>query len=95
MTLLKDIAGVGSCFNQKLLLTVAVLAVSQFNFGMENRAFDAIQAMDYFIQHFGETGPNGKKIIKSTWLSLFNGFGVVGFAVGTCLCSSPRNAMLN
>ncbi|KAH7152833.1 general substrate transporter [Dactylonectria macrodidyma] len=75
----------GDVFNKRLLFTVVVLALSQFNFGFETSAFSNIQAMDHFILDFGTEGPDGVPALSSTWLSLFNGFSVVGFALGVIL----------
>lgn len=69
-------------FNRRLLFTVVVLALSQFNFGFEGNAFSNIQAMDSFIQDFGQEQPDGTTMLETQWLSFFNGFSIVGFAVG-------------
>ncbi|VUC35051.1 unnamed protein product [Clonostachys rosea] len=69
-------------FNNRLLFTVSTLALSQFNFGFEGMAFNSIQAMDDFIDMVGTKQPDGKIVIPSDWLSLFNGFSIVGFAAG-------------
>lgn len=70
-------------FNRKLAFTAFILALSQFNFGFEGAAFNNIQAMHHFIKDFGTKQPSGEYIIESTWLSLFNGCSIIGFAVGT------------
>lgn len=73
----------GDIFNRKLLFTVALLATSQFNFGFEGQTFSNIQAMRSFVERFGTEGLDGTRILESTWLSLFNGMSIVGFACGT------------
>lgn len=75
----------GQLFNRRLLFTVSILALSQFNFGFDNSSFNDIQAMDQFVADFGTPGPNGTKILTASWLSLFNGLSVVGFFVGVLI----------
>ncbi|KAH7141279.1 hypothetical protein B0J13DRAFT_503559 [Dactylonectria estremocensis] len=75
----------GDVFNKRLFFTVVVLALSQFNFGFETSAFSNIQAMDHFILDFGTEGPDGVAVLSSNWLSLFNGFSVVGVILGNRL----------
>ncbi|KAF5013970.1 hypothetical protein FDECE_58 [Fusarium decemcellulare] len=69
-------------FNGRLFFTASILALSQFNFGFEGSAFTNIQAMDHFTRQFGEKLPDGTPVLKPQWLSFFNGFSIVGFAVG-------------
>jgi len=40
-------------FNRRLILTAALIAVSQFNFGFDQQGFASTQAMDAFAGQFG------------------------------------------
>lgn len=70
-------------FNQRLFLSVVLIAVSQFNYGFDNQAFAQTQAMDAFQAQFGDYNPKTKKYgLQTYWLSLFNSLPFIGFAIG-------------
>ncbi|TGJ82197.1 hypothetical protein E0Z10_g6576 [Xylaria hypoxylon] len=70
-------------FNGTLLLSCALIALSQVNFGMEQGAFSGTQAMTAFTQRFGVLNATTKKYaLEPYFLSLLNSLNYIGFAFG-------------
>lgn len=70
-------------FNGQLAWTVSMLAISSFNFGMDNSAFAATQAMDSFNRNFGVWNEELQAYaIEPYFLSLFNSLTYVGQVTG-------------
>lgn len=73
-------------FNRQLLASVALIAISTFNYGFDNQAFATTQAMNHFVKQFGHyNAASGKYALDSGWLSLFNSLNYIGFASGEFL----------
>jgi MFS family permease len=71
------------CFNGRLVYAVALIALSQLNFGMDQGAFSGTQAMTSFEQKFGVWREAQKKfVIEPYFLSLLNSLNYIGFAFG-------------
>lgn len=71
-------------FNPQLVLTVMLIAISQFNFGFDQQGFAATQAMDAFDRQFGvRNRKTGKYTLPTAWLSLFNSLTYIEFGAGT------------
>ena len=70
-------------FNRQLLASVALIAISTFNYGFDNQAFATTQAMNHFVKQFGQyNAKTGKYALDSQWLALFNSLNYIGFASG-------------
>lgn len=70
-------------FNFPLTCTVTAICVSQIAYGFETQGYAAIQALDAFVMQFGEWNPELQTYYyPSTWLSMFNAFGLLGLLVG-------------
>lgn len=70
-------------FNKTLSLSVALIAVSQFNFGFDQQAYSNTQAMDHFERQFGTYSEKlGDWTIEPYELSLLNSLPYLGFVVG-------------
>lgn len=70
-------------FNKHLSFSVAVIAVSQFNFGFDQQAYSTTQAMDHFERQFGTYSEElGTWTIEPYELSLLNSLPYLGFVVG-------------
>ena len=75
-------------FNRQLLASVALIAISTFNYGFDNQAFATTQAMNHFVKQFGHYNSTSRKyVLDSQWLSLFNSLNYIGFASGEFLCT--------
>ncbi|KAF4978161.1 hypothetical protein FZEAL_5406 [Fusarium zealandicum] len=75
-------------FNRHLAIAFGVIAVSTFNYGFDNAAYNNTQAMAAFKQQFGEWDA-GKDAyaIPTAWLSLFNSLNYIGFGAGVIIGS--------
>lgn len=93
MTILQSIVdrlvSVRRSFNRTLFASVALICLSQFNFGFDQSAYATTQAMDAFERQFG-TCHNGKCKIETYFLSLLNSLPYIGFVAGTILLNSRR-----
>lgn len=70
-------------FNGRLLFTVSLLMLSQMNFGADVATFSATQAMDAFVQRFGEYNPTTRKYaLNPVYLSLLNSLTYIGQVAG-------------
>ncbi|KAK6217278.1 sugar transporter [Colletotrichum tabaci] len=70
-------------FNKRLLASVFLIAVSQFNYGFDNQALASTQAMDAFERQFGDYDTAaGQWKIPTYFLSLLNSLNYIGFAAG-------------
>lgn len=75
-------------FNRHLAIAFAVIAVSTFNYGFDNAAYNNTQAMEAFQAQFGEwDAEKGKYAIPPSWLSLFNSLNYIGFGAGVIIGS--------
>lgn len=75
-------------FNRHLGIAFAVIAVSTFNYGFDNAAYNNTQAMEAFQTQFGEWDADaGKYSIPPSWLSLFNSLNYIGFGAGVIIGS--------
>ncbi|KAH7160676.1 general substrate transporter [Dactylonectria macrodidyma] len=75
-------------FNRNLVLSIAIIAVSTFNYGFDNQAFATTQAMNHFAKQFGHFNEaTGKYALGSDWLALFNSLNYIGFASGVIIGS--------
>ncbi|KAL1856885.1 hypothetical protein VTK73DRAFT_8217 [Phialemonium thermophilum] len=69
-------------FNRSLLLSVGLIAVSQFNFGFDQTAYSTAQAMDAFEQQFGHRNAKGQYELGTNFLALLNSLPYIGFVIG-------------
>ncbi|KAH8671636.1 general substrate transporter [Xylariales sp. PMI_506] len=70
-------------FNRTLAYTVALIALSTFNYGFDNQAFSTTQSMTPFVEQFGTYNATTKAYVLETyWLSLFNSLNYISFAIG-------------
>lgn len=70
-------------FNGPLFLSCTLIAISQFNFGLDQSVFGATQAMNDFTVKFGVFNATTKTYaIEPYFLSLLNSLTYVGFAFG-------------
>lgn len=70
-------------FNRQLILTVLLIAISQFNFGFDQQGFSSTQAMDAFERQFGEWDAKKRQwYLPTIWKSLFNSLQYIGFGTG-------------
>ncbi|KAF4441019.1 sugar transporter [Fusarium acutatum] len=75
-------------FNRHLAIAFAVIAVSTFNYGFDNAAYNNTQAMEAFQAQFGDwDAEKGKYAIPPSWLSLFNSLNYIGFGAGVIIGS--------
>ena len=75
-------------FNLPLTCTVTAICVSQIAYGFETQGYAAIQALDAFVIQFGQWDPETETYYyPSTWLSMFNAFGLLGLLVGVVIGS--------
>lgn len=75
-------------FNRHLALAFSVIAVSTFNYGFDNAAYNNTQAMDAFQRQFGDwNDAAGTYKISPSWLSLFNSLNYIGFGAGVIIGS--------
>jgi MFS family permease len=75
--------GIWSCFNGRLVYACAFLALSQFNFGMDQAAFNNTQAMPAFKRQFGSFDETtGTYVLDTVFLSTLNSVIFVGFGFG-------------
>ncbi|KAF4448421.1 sugar transporter, partial [Fusarium albosuccineum] len=74
---------IGKTFNKRLTFSVALIAISQFNFGFDQQAYSTTQAMDHFERQFGSYDEEeGHWTIPPYELSLLNSLPYLGFIVG-------------
>lgn len=72
-----------SSFNLHLTCTVSVICISQIAYGFETQGYAAIQSLDAFVMQFGDFDEStGEYYYDSTWLAMFNAFGLLGLLVG-------------
>ena len=75
-------------FNRHLALAFGVIAVSTFNYGFDNAAYNNAQAMTAFQTQFGDwDAETGTYKISPSWLSLFNSLNYIGFGAGVIIGS--------
>ncbi|CDO92667.1 unnamed protein product [Kluyveromyces dobzhanskii CBS 2104] len=75
-------------FNLTMTLSALLLVSSSFSHGFDNQGFATIQAMDSFIEKFGEYDAlTGLYSIPPKFLSYLNSFQYLGFAFGL-ICGS-------
>jgi MFS family permease len=75
-------------FNRHLAIAFAVIAVSTFNYGFDNAAYNNTQAMEAFQEQFGDwNAETGKYAISPSWLSIFNSLNYIGFGAGVIIGS--------
>ncbi|KAM0292366.1 hypothetical protein ACHAPQ_008239 [Fusarium lateritium] len=75
-------------FNRHLGIAFAVIAISTFNYGFDNAAYNNTQAMEAFQAQFGEwNADTGKYSIPPSWLALFNSLNYIGFGAGVIIGS--------
>ncbi|KAI8648965.1 MFS domain-containing protein [Fusarium keratoplasticum] len=73
-------------FNRHLALAFSAIAVSTFNYGFDNTAYNNTQAMDAFQRQFGDwSEAAGTYKISPSWLSLFNSLNYIGFGAGVTI----------
>ena len=79
----EQLSSVRRLFNKTLSFSVALIAISQFNFGFDQQAYSNTQAMDHFERQFGTYSEKlGAWTIESYELSLLNSLPYLGFVVG-------------
>lgn len=78
---------VGKHMTPRLLLTTSTLAVSTYTHGFDAGAFNGAQAVDGFVERFGDLQPDGSYEISSQWLSYLNALIYLTFAVGVVISS--------
>lgn len=82
-TLRLDHLGVVASFNTTLILSVSLIALSQFNYGFDQQGFNTTQAMNQFARRFGSYDTTKKRYeLDSAWLSLFTGIPYLGLGLG-------------
>lgn len=70
-------------FTPRLALSVALIALSTFNYGFDNQGIATSQAMLAYKKQFGDFNPKtGAYAIPTYYLSLLNSLNFIGFAVG-------------
>lgn len=70
-------------FNNIQLFSCVLLIMSSFTWGFDNQGFATIQAMDSFLETFGEYNSQaGLYLIPTKFLSYLNSFQYLGFVVG-------------
>lgn len=75
-------------FNLTMTLSSLLLICSSFSHGFDNQGFATIQAMDSFIEKFGQyDAQTGVYAIPPVFLSFLNSFQHIGFAFGL-VCGS-------
>ncbi|KAM5474583.1 hypothetical protein MauCBS54593_002159 [Microsporum audouinii] len=89
MALREHLATVRAAFNRRLLLSCALIAFSQMNFGFDQVAFSTTQAMDAFEREFGVQNRKTKAFaLEPTYLAMLNALPYLGFLGGLFLGSS-------
>ncbi|KAM5439731.1 hypothetical protein MferCBS31731_004141 [Microsporum ferrugineum] len=89
MALRDHLATVRAAFNRRLLLSCALIAFSQMNFGFDQVAFSTTQAMDAFEREFGVQNRKTKAFaLEPTYLAMLNALPYLGFLGGLFLGSS-------
>lgn len=79
----EQLAAIPRLFNKTLILTVGLIAISQFNFGFDQTAYATTQAMDAFERQFGSLNPKtGEYKIDTNFLALLNSLPYIGFVIG-------------
>ncbi|KAI0483331.1 general substrate transporter [Xylariaceae sp. FL0804] len=77
-----------NAFNWRLTASIAVICISQINFGFDNSGYSSIQSLDKFEEQFGKWDPKKQTYYLPTqWLSMFNSFGFLGLACGVIIGS--------
>lgn len=75
-------------FTTTEFLSCTLLVMSSFTWGFDNQGFATIQAMDSFLETFGEYNSQaGSYIIPTKFLSYLNSFQYLGFVVGLIIGS--------
>ncbi|KAK6444273.1 hypothetical protein ACSS6W_008045 [Trichoderma asperelloides] len=70
-------------FTPRLALSVALIALSTFNYGFDNQGIATSQAMLAYKKQFGDYNPKTNTYAVPTYyLSLLNSLNFIGFAVG-------------
>lgn len=70
-------------FTPRLALSVALIALSTFNYGFDNQGIATSQAMLAYKKQFGDFNPKTNTYaIPTYYLSLLNSLNFIGFAVG-------------
>lgn len=70
-------------FTPRLALSVALIALSTFNYGFDNQGIATSQAMLAYKKQFGDYNPKTNTYAVPTYyLSLLNSLHFIGFAVG-------------
>ncbi|PON21178.1 sugar transporter [Trichoderma gamsii] len=70
-------------FTPRLALSVALIALSTFNYGFDNQGIATSQAMLAYKKQFGDFNPKTNTYAVPTYyLSLLNSLNFIGFAVG-------------
>ncbi|PWY93218.1 sugar transporter [Aspergillus sclerotioniger CBS 115572] len=86
------LAAISRHFNRHLTLSFLVIAISTLNYGFDQNGYTVIQAMDPFINQFGEYDQaTGNYILSPSWLSLFNSLNYIGYAFGVVFGSLVSN----
>ncbi|KAJ6023663.1 sugar transporter [Penicillium herquei] len=79
-------------FNRRLALSFLVIAISTLNYGFDQNGYTVIQAMDPFINQFGDYDKSsGTYVLSPSWLSLFNALNYIGYAFGVIIGSLVSN----
>lgn len=80
---MKAITRITRHYNRTLFFASGMIFLSSVNYGFDNTGFSSTQAMDGFIQQFGEINPaTNKHWIPPYFLSLMNSLVFIGFACG-------------
>lgn len=70
-------------FTPRLAFSVALIALSTFNYGFDNQGIATSQAMLAYKKQFGDFNPKTNTYAVPTYyLSLLNSLNFIGFAVG-------------
>ncbi|CAK7227493.1 hypothetical protein SBRCBS47491_006586 [Sporothrix bragantina] len=67
---------------RRLMFATLLVSITVFNFGFDTTAYSTIQAMDPFIDRFGQCNSKGKCSFTATHLSFLNSFPRITFGVG-------------
>ncbi|RYP77133.1 hypothetical protein DL771_001423 [Monosporascus sp. 5C6A] len=79
----KGLSCITGCLNGRLLYACGLIALSQVNFGMDQGAFNGIQAIDAFICKFSALNEwTGQYKLETYYLSLLNCLTYIGFVFG-------------
>ncbi|CAK7235888.1 hypothetical protein SCUCBS95973_009420 [Sporothrix curviconia] len=66
----------------RLMFATLLVSITVFNFGFDTTAYSTIQAMDPFIDRFGQCNAQGKCSFTATHLSFLNSLPRITFGVG-------------